>query len=244
MEFAVSWTAAKVARDSNVPIAQPALVGIEGLWGRLCADIGWMNALRRATSTEILSDTLVFYRDAMRRDVCSFLDSVDSEEHVLVTIADDVASEMGWIIDPHMATEVLVPAYSQIISEAFSRTVNGDDERAVRIKECVRWGFHSDGDISEIYPVVAANGFSFVHIASVDYGSLSKVVSAAKNAGLIPIGGISSETLASGNLSDELCRQLALIANRDGLVICDDGGITQKAQLESLLNAFVRIPLY
>lgn len=244
MEFAVSWTAKKIARDSNMLIAQTTLVGIEGLWGRLCADIGWMNALRRATSPEILRDTLVFYRDAMRRDVSSFLESVDSAERVLVTIADDVASEMGWIIDPHMATDVLVPAYAQIISEAFNRTVGGDDEHAARIKECVRWGFHSDGDISKIYPVVAANGFSFVHIASVDYGSLSKVVLAAKNAGLIPIGGISSDTLAAGNLSDELCRQLALIANRDGLVMCDDGGITQKSELESLLNAFVRIPLY
>lgn len=249
MQFAYSWQA-KIIIDEN-SLATPSgparnfeyLSVVDGLWSRFCNDVGWMDALRSSASPETFLSSISQYGEQMLEDMkklsmsSGLSSSAETSPRILV-IADDVCSRQGWIVDEALVTDVLMPLYGKMI------TIAANELPVVADELNIRWAFHSDGDISSAYAAVKLAGFDFVHLASIDYVSLSGVAHKAKTQGLIPIGGIAAETLDSGVLSDDLCRKIALVAHTTGLIVGDDAGVSTREQVERLFDACTRIALY
>lgn len=268
MRFAATWVAAELARSTgrerDFPPNTVELVGVPGPWGRTCDTLGWVEAIRRCALADQVDamfrdsqrEAAAEVRAAIKRTVSgadapeepTLLDGagvrhrgtgsiVRTPPHIF--LADDVSTSVGWILDPDFVRTHLVPLYARLCRE-----VRRGAERAGYDPGSVVVGFHSDGDISDIYPDLAEAGFDAVHLASVSYVSVSRLASAAKANGLVAYGGVATETLVEGELSDELCRMLARTARADGLVVADDGGITEPRELDSLTSAYVKVGLY
>lgn len=249
MRFVFSWQARQIIDEHALIVPSgPAndvayLSVVDGLWSRLCDAIGWMEAMRASVSREAFLQAISVHGESMLEDMkalalSSGLKSEAESHQRMLVIADDVCSRQGWIVDEALITSVLMPLYSKMLTVVANELPVAADELNLS------WGFHSDGDISSIYESVKLAGFDFVHLASVDYVSLSGVAHKAKSQGLIPVGGIAAETLDHGDLADDLCRRLALVARTTGLLVGDDAGVTTPEHVTRLFDACTRIALY
>lgn len=219
--LALSWPACGLARRAGVALRADELRAVEGLWGRLCARVGWKEALSvYGRDAESLHAAIEPYQGALAAELESCVAESSGSDSASVFIADDVCSSQGWLLDPKLVAEVLVPAYAQVISG-----ITGI-------------GFHSDGDISELFVTLRKAGFQKVHLASIGYTELRAIVRRATESGLQPYGGIAAETLSYGVPSEEICRLLIGLSQDEGLVISDDAGITDQLQLKRLQEAF------
>lgn len=268
MKFAATWVAAELARttgrDRDFPPETVEMLGVAGPWGRTCEDLGWVEAIRRCALADQVDamfregqrDSIAESRAIVRRFAGGVAESVQptlldgagvrhggtgsiarTPPHVF--IADDVSTSHGWVLDPDFVRQHLVPLYGKLATAVrHSAEKSGLDPASVVV------GFHSDGDISDIYHDLAEVGFDAVHLASVSYVSVSRLAAAAKAAGMVAYGGVASETLAEGEVADDLCRMLARTARADGLVVADDGGVTDSAELDALTAAYVKVGLY
>lgn len=268
MKFAATWVAADLARatgrDRDFPPNTVEMVGVPGPWGRTCEAIGWVEAIRRCALADQVD---VMFREAQRdaatesramvrrfatatapEPELTLLDGagvrhsgtgsiVRTPPHIF--IADDVSTSQGWVLDPDFVRAHLVPLYGKLVTE-----VRKSADKAGLDPASLVVGFHSDGDISDIYPDLAAVGFNAVHLASVSYVSVSRLAATAKASGMVAYGGVATETLSEGGLADDLCRMLARTARADGLVVADDGGVTDAAELDALTAAYVKVGLY
>lgn len=268
MKFAATWVAADLARatgrDRDFPPDTVEMLGVPGPWGRTCDTLGWVETIRRCAladqvdvmfregqrdaATEARAVVRRFGAGAVAGPQPTLLDGagvrhagtgsiVRTPPHVF--IADDVSTSHGWVLDPDFVRTHLVPLYGRLVTE-----VRRSADKAGMDPSTLVVGFHSDGDISDIYPDLAAVGFNAVHLASVSYVSVSRLAAAAKSAGMVAYGGVATETLAEGGLADDLCRMLARTARADGLVVADDGGVTEPAELDALTAAYVKVGLY
>lgn len=135
-------------------------------------------------------------------------------------LADDVSSDQGWLVVPDAFVNLLMPRYERWAS-------------AVRDAGLVPL-FHSDGDVSSFYGDLARSGFEGVHLAPSRMGAdFETAAVAARRAGMVVLGGIEASTLGSGDPRD-IARQLITIATRVPLAVCDDGGITEPAQVRAM----------
>ena len=191
-------------------------------------------ARRIATESGRGADTPTLFDDAAKHP--SLAETL-SLRPLHVFIADDVCTSAGWVLDPEFVRDNLVPTYARLAAEVVrSGTAAGLADTVV--------GFHSDGDIGELYPDLAAAGFGAVHLASVDYHEVTRLAGSASAAGMVAFGGVASETLGGGEVADEVCRLLARTAASDGLVVTDDAGVTNGDELDVLARAYGRVGLY
>lgn len=248
MKFALSWAADAIREEHSVP--QPAgpfgdvLIcrKIDGLWTRLCDEIGWTEAMRKATNKKEFISLINPYGELMMMEMreqfmaSGPLSKKDKGADFLF-IADDICTSIGWIIDETIVRESLIPIYGKML------TAIGNDLPFSRDEFNIVWGFHSDGDISELYPDLARAGFGAAHLASVSYGRMSTLATKASASSMMTLGGIATETLEAGKISGELARQIAILARRDRFVVCDDGGLQTARQLEHYYEACLQIAL-
>ena len=89
----------------------------------------------------------------------------------------------------------LVPCYRQLAAQA--------DVPAI---------FHSDGDVRALYASLSQAGFSAVHVAVPGEGAIERAVQAARDAGLVPVGGIEASALLASGASKAGMRAGALAA--------------------------------
>jgi len=248
MRFALSWAAQEIADHNEVEFTSTPLgkmiplTKIDGLWTRLARDIGWNEAMRRAQSPHDFMKLINPYGDAMMHEMRETFNATGSlgrrdAAPTYICIADDICTSIGWIVSEEIARDALMMVYSKMLSSIHNDLPFSRDEFNVE------WCFHSDGDVSSIYPSIKLAGFSAVHAASVPYTRMSTIVGKAGSTGLLFFGGVMTETLEEGTLSGELTRQIAILARRPNMVVCDDGGMTTLRQLEHYLDACHKIAL-
>jgi len=248
MRFGLSWAAAEIADTNEVettlmPLGQLIrLTKIDGLWARLAQDKGYHDAMRLAQFPADFMKLINPYGDAMMREMRETFNAVGKlgkpgEATQYLCIADDVCTSIGWIVSEDIVRDALMKVYGRMITSILNDLPFSRDEFNVE------WCFHSDGDISSIYPAIKMAGFSAVHCASVPYASLSTLVGKAGSADLLFFGGVLTETVDQGAMSGELARQIAILARRPNMVVCDDGGMTTQRQLEHYLDACHKIAL-
>jgi len=250
MRFALSWAAQNIADENDVEIAATplgemnALVKIDGLWSRLAQDKGWTEAMRLAETPNQFIKLINPYGDAMMkemRDAFTTLGTIGKRKKKhptnFICIADDVSTSIGWIVSEEIVRDALMMVYAKMIASIHNDLPLSRDEFNVA------WCFHSDGDISSLYPAIRQTGFDAVHIASVPYARMSTLVGKAGTADLLFFGGVMAETLEAGKLSGELTRQIAILARRPNVIVCDDGGMTTLRQLEHYIDACHQIAL-
>jgi hypothetical protein len=248
MRFALSWAAQGIAEENEVvttsmPLGKMIILHkIDGLWSRLAQDKGWNDAMRQAQFPGDFMKLINPYGDAMMKEMretfnaTGTLGSTDKVPTYLC-IADDVCTSIGWVVEETIVRDALMMVYAKMIATIHNDLPFSRDEFNVE------WCFHSDGDISVVYPAIRAAGFSAIHCASVPYASLSTLVGKAGNADLIFFGGVLTETLEEGPMPADLARQIAILARRPNMVVCDDGGMTTLRQLEHYLDACHKIAL-
>ena len=248
MRFALSWAAREIAEKNEVQTSltplgpMVTLTKIDGLWSRLAEEKGWNDAMRLAQFPADFMRLINPYGEAMMREMReSFTASgtlgTPGKATAYLCIADDVCTSIGWVVSEEIVRDALMKVYGKMISAIHNDLPFSRDEFNVA------WCFHSDGDISAVYPAIQQAGFTAVHCASVPYASLSTLVGKAGSADLLFFGGVLSETLEEGSMAGDLARQIAILARRPNMVVCDDGGMTTVRQLEHYLDACHKIAL-
>jgi hypothetical protein len=218
------------------------LVKIDGLWSRLAQDIGWTEAMRFVQTSALLLKLINPYGDAMMREMRDTYTATGrlgkrNEPTTYLCIADDVCTSIGWVIAEEIVRDALMPVYAKMISAIHNDMPFSCDEFNVS------WAFHSDGDVSAIYPAIKLAGFEAVHVASVPYARLSTLAVKADSTDLLLFGGVATDTLEAGRMSGDLARQIAILARRSNVIVCDDGAVTTLRQLEHYLDACHQIAL-
>ncbi|MCL2024204.1 MAG: hypothetical protein FWG78_00270 [Coriobacteriia bacterium] len=248
MQFALSWAAAEIAEKqgvevTSVPLGEVTmLIKIDGLWSRLCAKKGFTEAMRLVTTPSAFMKYINPYGEAMMREMNETYIAAGQlgkrgGQTTHIIIADDVSTSIGWVVAEDIVRDALMTVYAKMITAVHNDLPFSRDEFNVA------WGFHSDGDISTLYPAVAMAGFEAVHFASVPQSSVSSLADKARASGLTACGGVTAESLEAGKLPSETCRQIAILARRPNFIVCDDGGMTTKRQLEHYLEALHQIAL-
>lgn len=207
-EEAAGATAEALADAGVVP-----MWALAGIFTRVAEDMGWAETMRASAARP---ESLVAPLDRALHEVLQSLRKGLSVPTPIVLLGDELASTEGWLVSPDLAIDVLMPAYARIVAEAHTSGV-----------ACV---FHSDGDIRSLMPVLADAGFSGVHTA-VKGDQLASALGSSSRSGLALFGGVDSSALTKG-LSTADGVDLIRMAVESGLIICDDGGITEGPQLQ------------
>lgn len=219
--FALSWVAHELFEAEGIENRLPVIKKIDGPWTRLCSDTSWKEALALSVDCLSFSSALETYSEDILREIMQ----LESDERCV--IADDICSGAGWLLEPETVHASLMPLYKKYV---------GTHDRTL--------GYHSDGNISELFPDFEALGFQFVHLASINYVDLPKIAHFAQSHALVPYGGISTETISQGPLSMNLREMIAGLVEDQGLVVCDDAGLSTPEQLDAFLMELRSIPLY
>lgn len=195
-----------------------SLWSVAGVLGRVGERVGWVDMLRMTVAEpgglavyigEVLHDAL----DEVRRGVAEGADAV--------VIADDLAGAMGPLVAPDFALDALVPCYRMLAREAIAH-----DVPVV---------FHSDGDIRTILPALKRAGFSAVHLAGLASSAFLTSHAVARSAGLTVLGGVEVASLGTG--ARRLGAHAGLLALANGMLVCDDGGITSTEEVAAYASA-------
>lgn len=218
--FALTWAADDLFKREGIENRLPVLRKVDGPWTRLCARMSWKEALIASEQPDFEEVLAQF-----ETDIIAELSIFDKDEYVV--IADEICSGAGWLLDPDVIKQVLISFYKRVLASI---------ETPI--------GFHSDGNISELFADLSDAGFSFVHLASINYVELPAIVHNAQYNALTPYGGISSQTLEEGPLSSEIRTMLGELVSNEGLIVCDDAGMTTGQQLDAFLGELNAIPLY
>lgn len=205
--------AARALRDHDIAV----LWAIEGVFGRAARRHGWTEAI---ASSAARPSSLAFTLAEVLHDAAQEVREGLAAEVEAIVVADDLASDAGWLVAPDYALEALVPCYRQLAAAAAPLPVV----------------FHSDGDVRALYGAIAGAGYSAVHIAGGGARMTEAAFRAARAAQLVPMGGIDSTLLATGDPAG--AGSFAARMSEGGpAVVCDDGGITTAAQLAAYADA-------
>jgi hypothetical protein len=141
-----------------------------------------------------------------------------------VVIAEDLAGTAGLLVTKDFALRELMPRLSSIVA------------RAVRGRPAI---LHSDGDIRSLLPQIARAGFFGVHAGGgLDRDSYEQLFWDVRSLGMLAVGGIQTEALGRGAYSAvKAGTRAAALAHGGGLLLADDGGITNEEQLVAFLAA-------
>ena len=210
------WAAEAVERLREADVA--SIWAVAGVLGRVGELVGWADMLRMTVSEpgalavyigEVLHDAL----DDVRAGLASRADAV--------LVADDLAGATGPLVSPDFALDALMPCYRSLVRE-----VQGRETPAI---------FHSDGDIRTLLGALARAGFSAVHLAGLAEQPFAVSFVAARDAGLVVLGGIEAAALTTG--AQRLGSHAGALARSGGLLVCDDGGITSAEEVAALASA-------
>ncbi len=191
---------------------------VTGVFGRVALSLGWVEALRLTAAepgalasalAEALHDALV----EMRAGIAAGVEAV--------LVADDLAGATGPLVAPDYALDALIPCYRSI-----ARTARVDGVPSI---------FHSDGDVRVLMPSLVRAGFSAIHLAGIGEDAWGACYTAARSEGLAVLGGLEAMSVVHG--ARRAGERAGRIALADGLLVCDDGGITSAEEVVALTAA-------
>ncbi|MDO9557562.1 MAG: uroporphyrinogen decarboxylase family protein [Coriobacteriia bacterium] len=144
-----------------------------------------------------------------------------------IVIAEDLAGAQGPLVAPDFAIEVLFPRMQRLVGIASAAGV-----------PCV---LHSDGDIRLLLGAILKAGFSGVHAGGgLDFDGFERLFLAARKMGLVVIGGLQTVELGQGfPKATALGSQAGILAALGGLLLADDGGLTEPLQVAMLAAALM-----
>lgn len=144
-----------------------------------------------------------------------------------LVLAEDLAGSEGPLVAPDFAIDVLVPRFRGVVDAAADAGLP-----AV---------LHTDGDVRPLLAAIVRAGFSGVHAGGgLDADGFERLFWAARRAGLAVLGGLQTAELSQGlPLAAALGSRLGVLARAGGLLLADDGGLTETAQLDALAVAIV-----
>lgn len=144
-----------------------------------------------------------------------------------IVIAEDLAGSEGPLVAPDFAMEVLMPRLKRLVDVASAAGVPTI--------------LHSDGDIRTLLGAVARAGFAGVQAGGgLSFDGFERVFHAARAQGLVVIGGLQTIELGRGfPAAVALGSRAGLLAKHDGLLLADDGGITEPLQIATLVAALM-----
>lgn len=142
-----------------------------------------------------------------------------------IVVADDLAGNEGPMVTLEYALAEVLPRLAAICAEAASMGLP-----AV---------LHSDGDVGRLYADLREAGFAAVHLTGMPDDSFERLFWKARASGLCALGGIMTSDLAMGLPAAVLAGTRAgILAQRGGLLLADDGGVTGFDEYAALLAAF------
>ncbi len=198
---------------------------VTGPFGRAADRLGWSEVLRLSAHRQsVFADVLDEGLPAIRTEVRSGLDLGVTA----VVIADDLAAASGPLLAPDIALTEIVPRCAVAVDPAAGRGVPTV--------------FHSDGDVRPLLTALVGAGFSAVHPGGLDSDDLAAHLTAARNSGLVTLGGLPASALRSGPAPTEQAVTAALIASlQGGLLVADDGGISTTNELSAFVSALAAV---
>ncbi|PKQ20951.1 MAG: hypothetical protein CVT66_02700 [Actinobacteria bacterium HGW-Actinobacteria-6] len=221
--FVPSWEPwAGEALSALVDAGISAFWAVEGpLWPVLASE-GIIEGLRRTlTHPDEMADRIEFGLDAVVARARHGLESGASA----IVLAEDLAGAQGPLVAPDFAIERLLPAYEAVVAVA-----NDFSLPAV---------LHSDGDTRWMLGAVKRAGFAAMHAGGgLDFDAFERLFWAARVHDLAIIGGMQTVDLSRGLARAEvLGSRIGLLARAGGLLVADDGGVTELQQVASLVDA-------
>jgi len=143
----------------------------------------------------------------------------------LVVVADDLASSTGPLVSPDYVNEHVLQRLALLVEVAAT------DGLQVII--------HSDGDVRAFLQSFVRAGFLALHGGGGLHPDLfESLLAEARFQGLGMIGGITTSVLgADHSTAAALGAQMGALAHGGGLVVADDGGMTESDELRSLMVA-------
>lgn len=141
-----------------------------------------------------------------------------------LVLAEDLAGSEGPLVAPDFAIAELLPRYARIVEAA-----QGLSMPTV---------LHSDGDVRPLLPAIARAGFSAVHAGGgLSLEGFEKLFWAARDNGLAVIGGMVTQELGNLARAEALGSAIGVLVQAGGLLVADDGGITESHQVVALASA-------
>ena len=210
------WATEALERLRRADVA--SVWSVAGVLGRVGERVGWSDMLRMTVAEP---GALAVYIGEVLHEALGEAREGVSERADVVLIADDLAGATGPLVSPDFALEALMPCYRSLVREAA-----GHEVPAI---------FHSDGDVRALLAGLARAGFSAVHLAGLSERPFAVSFAAAREAGLIVLGGIEAAALTSG--ARRIGAPAGALARSGGLLVCDDGGITSADEVAALAGA-------
>lgn len=209
-----TWAADAVALLGAHDIA--AIWAVDGVLSRAARSLGWVEALAMSASRP----------EALAAACAGELDDAVEEIRVGIghgasaaLVADELASDSGWLVSPDFALEALVPCYRQLAGV-------GDWPVA----------FHSDGDVRALHQSLRHAGFSAVHVAAGGQASTALGFASARSHSMVPMGGIRAQALFSEGARSTGAAAARLAAGGPCFV-CDDGGMSTVEEVAAYSSA-------
>ena len=210
------WAAEAVERLRDADVA--SVWSVAGVLGRVGERVGWTDMLRMTVAEP---GALAVYIGEVLHDALGEVREGVSQRPDALLVADDLAGATGPLVSPDFALDALMPCYRSLVRE-----VQEHDLPAI---------FHSDGDIRALMGALARVGFSAVHLAGLAENPFAVSFAAAREVGLVVLGGVEAAALMSG--ARRIGAPAGALARSGGLLVCDDGGITSAEEVAALAGA-------
>jgi hypothetical protein len=217
--------------DAEVLCAGLSARGVAACWstsgplGRVALRRGW-----EATLTDSVRDarSLDSALNETTAAVCEQVDSAVEAGATAFVVAEDLAGADGMLVSPDWVIDELAPHLAQAASYATDRGL-------VPL-------LHSDGEVRAALRTIARAGFAGVHLGGMGWTAFEHMYDAARGEGLAVIGGLEGEELRAGDASAaSLGSRAASLAERRGLLVADDGGLTTPEEVAALGTAFAAV---
>lgn len=195
---------------------------VRGPLGRALDELGWVEGLAASAADPLALAALL--EERLAEAVAEVEEGLDAGVPVLV-LADDIATGCGPLVPPDFAFDEVLPRLARAAEVARAADV-----------PCV---LHSDGDIRVFVPAIERAGFSAVHCGGgLDFDAFERLYWAARAAGLAVFGGLLTSDLSSGHMTTVSAgTRLGVLSRAGGLLVCDDGGMTEPAQMSMFVSA-------
>lgn len=166
--------------------------------------------------------TLVEQMETARRIASESASAAIAAGAAALVIADDMAGSGGPLLPLQLLEEEAFPRLAAVARLAHEAAVPAF--------------LHCDGDVRRLLPSVVASGFAGVHG---DAGGplLPEVLAGTRAQGLALLGGIPTGLLADALSGAGAGRAAARLAAGGGLLVCDDGGVSNPGEAAALLEA-------
>jgi len=214
------WAAEAIAALTDTGIAP--FWAVDGPFWPVIEDYGIIEGLRATLTRPEEITAAIDHRIATMRQLIETGIGLGARA---IVIAEDLAGSEGPLVAPDFAIDVLMPRFGELVGLAAT--------------QAVPTVLHSDGDIRSLLQATARAGFSGVHAGGgLDFDGFEQLFRAARREDLVVMGGLQTVELSKGLSSAVVLGSRAgVLARLGGLILADDGGITEPMQYAAFVSA-------